>query len=391
MRVVVGITGGIAAYKAASIIRLLVKAGHDVHAIPTESALRFIGKPTLEALSRNPVTADIFDDVDEVRHVALGQSADLIIIAPATANSIAKFATGLADDLLGTTLLASTAPVVVAPAMHTEMWQSPATQRNIETLIERGVIIVGPDSGQLTGVDVGPGRMSEPDEIVERALAAVRPTDARLAGKHVVISAGGTREPIDPVRFIGNRSSGAMGVSLAAAAVEFGATVTLVGANLEVGAPAGVELISVETAQELRAEMLARSDADVVIMAAAVSDYRVLDRSDAKRKKESWGAEPTLRLAENPDILAELAEVASGTVIGFAAETESDPAALLAMGQAKLARKGSDYLVVNSVANGGGFGRVETAVTILAAGGKVVGEATGDKMSVARAIIESTS
>ena len=390
MRVVVGISGGIAAYKAASVIRLLVKAGHDVHAVPTTAALRFVGKPTLEALSRNPVTADIFDDVDEVRHVALGQSADLIIIAPATANTIAKLATGLADDLLGTTVLASTAPLVIAPAMHTEMWQQPATQHNVSVLASRGVTIVGPDSGELTGTDFGPGRMSEPEAIVAAALAVVGPTDARLAGKSVVISAGGTREPIDPVRFIGNRSTGAMGASLAAAATELGASVTLVGANLEVAAPSGVELVTVETAEQLRTAMLERKDADAIIMAAAVSDYRVVDRTDDKRKKETWGSEPTLRLAENPDILAELSAVASGTVIGFAAETESDPAALLVAGKAKLARKGSDFLVLNSVAQGAGFGNIDTAVTVIAAGGNVVAEASGDKMSVARAIIEST-
>ena len=390
MRVVVGISGGIAAYKAASVIRLLVKAGHDVHAVPTSAALRFVGTPTLEALSRNPVSADIFDDVEQVRHVALGQSADLIIIAPATANTIAKLATGLADDLLGTTVLASTAPLVIAPAMHTEMWQQPATQHNVSVLASRGVTIVGPDSGELTGTDIGPGRMSEPEAIVAAALDATRPSDGRLAGKTVVVSAGGTREPIDPVRFIGNRSTGAMGVSLAVAAAELGADVTLVGANLEVTVPSGVEFVTVETADQLRTAMLERADADAIIMAAAVSDYRVVDPTNEKRKKETWGSEPTLRLAENPDILAELSSVASGTVVGFAAETETDRAALLEAGKAKLARKGSDFLVLNSVAEGAGFGDIDTAVAVIAAGGTVVAEAAGDKMSVARAIIEST-
>lgn len=390
MRVVVGISGGIAAYKAASVIRLLVKAGHDVHAVPTSAALRFVGTPTLEALSRNPVSADIFDDVEQVRHVALGQSADLIIIAPATANTIAKLATGLADDLLGTTVLASTAPLVIAPAMHTEMWQQPATQHNVSVLASRGVTIVGPDSGELTGTDIGPGRMSEPEAIVAAALDATRPSDGRLDGKTVVVSAGGTREPIDPVRFIGNRSTGAMGVSLAVAAAELGADVTLVGANLEVTVPSGVESVTVETADQLRTAMLERADADAIIMAAAVSDYRVVDPTNEKRKKETWGSEPTLRLAENPDILAELSSVASGTVVGFAAETETDRAALLEAGKAKLARKGSDFLVLNSVAEGAGFGDIDTAVAVIAAGGTVVAEAAGDKMSVARAIIEST-
>ncbi|MGO1497145.1 bifunctional phosphopantothenoylcysteine decarboxylase/phosphopantothenate--cysteine ligase CoaBC [Agrococcus casei] len=391
MRVVVGVTGGIAAYKAASVIRLLVKAGHEVHAVPTASALRFIGTPTLEALSRNPVSSEVFDDVAEVRHVALGQSADLIIIAPATANSIAKLAGGHSDDLLGTTVLASTAPVVIAPAMHTEMWQNPATQHNISVLQNRGVHIVGPDSGALTGHDVGPGRMSEPDEIVEAALAVVEGADARLAGRRVVVSAGGTREPIDPVRFIGNRSSGAMGAALARAAAERGADVTLVGANLEVPVPDGVRHVAVESAEELHAAMLEHVDADLVIMAAAVSDYRVVDASDRKRKKEAWGDSPTLALAENPDILVDLASRAKGVVVGFAAESETDPDELREVGRAKLERKGCDFLVVNSVSADTGFGAVDTSVIVLARGGSEAASASGDKVSVARAIIEATT
>ena len=391
MRVVVGVTGGIAAYKAASIIRLLVKAGHEVHAVPTASALRFIGTPTLEALSRNPVSSEVFDDVAEVRHVALGQRADLIIIAPATANSIAKLAGGFADDLLGTTVLASTAPIVVAPAMHTEMWHNPATQQNISTLRDRGVSIVGPDSGALTGHDSGPGRMSEPETIVEAALAAASTADARLAGRRVVVSAGGTREPIDPVRFIGNRSSGAMGVALARAAAERGAEVTLVGANLEVPVPAGVTHVPVESADQLHSAMLEHLDSDLVVMAAAVSDYRVVDASDSKRKKEAWGETPTLWLAENPDILADLASRATGTVVGFAAESETDPDELREVGRAKLARKGCDYLIVNSVGADTGFGDVDTSVIVLARGGVETATAAGDKVSVARAIIEATT
>ena len=262
MRVVVGISGGIAAYKAALAIRELVQAGHDVHAVPTASALRFIGRPTLEALSRNPVTDEVFDDVASVRHVALGQQAELIIVLPATANTIAKLAHGFADDLLGTTVLASRAPVVIAPAMHTEMWEQAAVQANVATLVERGVTVVGPVSGQLTGGDAGLGRMAEPADVVAAALAvasgaALDGAAARaggdgaasepLAGRTLVVSAGGTREPIDPVRFLGNRSSGTMGVALAEAARDAGASVTLIGANLHVPAPDGVALVEVET------------------------------------------------------------------------------------------------------------------------------------------------
>lgn len=391
MRVVVGICGGIAAYKAASLIRLLVKAGHEVHAVPTVSALRFIGKPTLEALSRNPVTSDVFDDVAEVRHVALGQRADLIIIAPATANSIAKLAGGFADDLLGTTVLASTAPLVIAPAMHTEMWQNPATISNIETLRSRGVTIVGPASGQLTGTDSGPGRMSEPEEIAEAALAVVQPADGHLVGSRVVISAGGTREPIDPVRFIGNRSSGSMGIELAKAAAAAGAEVTLVGANLEIEVPDDITCVHVETTAELEREMLARTDADFIFMSAAVSDYRVVAAADSKLKKESWGSSPSIALTENPDILAQLTKQASGTVIGFAAETGTDESELLELGRSKLDRKDCDFLVVNGVGHGRGFGAVDTEVFVLQRGGELVRSAVGAKASVARAIIESTT
>lgn len=388
MRVVVGISGGIAAYKAALAIRELVRAGHDVHAVPTASALRFIGRPTLEALSRNPVTDEVFDDVAAVRHVALGQSADLIVILPATANTLAKLATGLADDLLGTTVLASRAPLVIAPAMHTEMWEQPAVQANVRILAERGATIVGPVAGALTGTDEGFGRMAEPADVVAAALEAVGPRSGALAGRSVVVSAGGTREPIDPVRFLGNRSSGVMGVALASAARAAGATVTLVGANLHVPAPAGVELVEVETTAQLRAAMLERAGADVVVMAAAVADYRVRGASDEKRSKESWGEAPTIELELNPDILAELAGLPrDGLLVGFGAETEADDAALLERGRAKLARKGADLLVLNRVGHDEGFGPVETRVRVLDVDG-VVADASGQKSSVARAIIE---
>jgi len=390
MRVVVGISGGIAAYKAALAIRELVQAGHDVHVVPTASALRFIGRPTLEALSRNPVSDEVFDDVAAVRHVALGQAADLIVVLPATANTLAKLATGLADDLLGTTVLASRAPLVLAPAMHTEMWEQPATQANVRTLTERGVTIVGPVAGELTGGDTGLGRMAEPSEVVAAALARVAGSGA-LAGRSLVVSAGGTREPIDPVRFLGNRSSGAMGVAIAEAARDAGATVTLVGANLDVPAPRGVETVVVETTAQLRERMLERADADIVVMAAAVADYRVDDVSDAKRTKESWGERPTLTLALNPDILAELAHrERSSLVVGFAAETEADDDALVQRGRDKLARKGADLLVVNRVGHAEGFGRVDTRVRVLDGSG-VVADASGSKASVARAIIDAVA
>ncbi|MDI2098077.1 bifunctional phosphopantothenoylcysteine decarboxylase/phosphopantothenate--cysteine ligase CoaBC [Ruicaihuangia caeni] len=390
LRVVVGITGGIAAYKAVQVVRSLVLAGHDVHVVPTASALEFIGLPTLEAISRNPVTADLYEGVDEVRHVALGQRADLIVIAPATANSIAKLANGLADDLLGNTVLASTAPLVIAPAMHTEMWQHPATQKNIAALIERGAVIVGPASGRLTGADTGPGRMSEPDEIVAAALAAVEQGD--LHGRRIVVTAGGTREPLDPVRYLGNRSSGRQGVAIARAAARRGATVTLIAANLETAAPSEVELVPVSTAAELREAAVAlAAEADVVIMAAAVADYRPAAISEGKIKKDEQGDELSLRLVRNPDILKELAEKrAEGRlVVGFAAETEPDRDALLALARKKLDAKGCDFLVVNVVGWDRGFASHDNEIIVLDRGGDIVAEASGSKMSVADRILDA--
>lgn len=389
MRVVVGITGGIAAYKAVGVIREFVLRGHEVHVVATDAALRFVGRPTLEAISRNPVETELFDGVAEVRHVALGQSADLVVVAPATANTLAKLAAGLSDDLLGTTILASTAPLVVAPAMHTEMWQNAATRHNVATLRARGVHIVGPASGQLTGSDSGPGRMSEPGDIVDAALAALRPRD--LTGRRIVVTAGGTREPLDPVRFIGNRSSGRQGAALAAAARDRGAEVVLVAAHLEVPAPAGVDVREAGTAAELReATLQAASGADAVIMAAAVADYRPEVVAEAKITKEQQGDELVLRLVRNPDILAELSAEPRTvpTVIGFAAETEPDDAALLERGRAKVARKGCDYLVVNRVGWNEGFVTEDNAVVILSRAGDIVTRAGGTKREVAEAILD---
>lgn len=390
LTIVVGITGGIAAYKAVGVARALVLAGHEVHIVATEGALRFVGRPTLEAISRNPVHTDLYEGVAEVRHVALGQRADLIVIAPATAHSIASLAAGLAGDLLGTTVLASRAPLVIAPAMHTEMWENPATRANVATLRERGVIVVGPATGALTGSDTGAGRMSEPDEIAAAALRAVRPQD--LAGRSILISAGGTREPLDPVRFLGNRSSGRQGVALAEAARARGARVTLVAAHLEVAEPAGVAIERVGTAAELRESMRRLApDHDTIIMAAAVADFRPRSVAEGKIKKESVGESLTLELERTPDVLAELASSRRDgqRVVGFAAETEPDAEALRALGAAKAARKGVDLLVVNRVGWSEGFGSPTNDVMVLDRAGSVVCTAAGDKLSVADRILDA--
>jgi len=391
LNVVVGITGGIAAYKAVAVVRALVLAGHDVHVVATDAALKFVGKPTLEAISRNTVHTDLYEGVAQVRHVAIGQAADLIVIAPATANTLAKLASGLADDLLGNTVLASTAPVVVAPAMHTEMWQNPATVANVELLRSRGIHVVGPAVGQLTGTDSGPGRMSEPDDIVAAALAVVAPKD--LAGRRIVVTAGGTREPLDPVRYIGNRSSGKQGLAIAMAAAARGADVTLVGANLEVRAAASdsLRVVHVSTTLELEAAVAqAAAQADVVVMAAAVADYRPETVADAKIKKETQGDTLRLTLVKNPDILAGLAanRRPGQTIVGFAAETVEGRDELLDLGRAKIARKGADYLVLNRVGWTEGFATDGNAVIVLDRAGDIVSEASGSKASVAERILD---
>lgn len=389
LNVVVGITGGIAAYKAVGVIRLLVLAGHDVHVVATEAALRFVGRPTLEAMSRNLVHSDLYEGVAQVRHVAIGQAADLIVVAPATANTISKLAAGMADDLLGNTILASTAPLVIAPAMHSEMWRNAATVANAALLASRGVTIVGPAVGQLTGSDTGPGRMCEPEDIVSAALAALGPRD--LVGKRVVISAGGTREPLDPVRFIGNRSSGKQGLALALTAAARGASVTLVGANLEVIVPSHLDLVRVGSAAELAASMTSlQADADIVIMAAAVADYRPVSIEPTKIKKEKQGGTLDLHLVRNPDILKELvaARPLGQLIVGFAAETESNREALLQLARTKLRNKGVDFLVVNTVGWTAGFASESNTVIVLNRAGDIVGEATGSKVSVADHIFD---
>ncbi|MDY0909186.1 bifunctional phosphopantothenoylcysteine decarboxylase/phosphopantothenate--cysteine ligase CoaBC [Microbacterium sp. CFBP9034] len=396
MFVVVGVTGGIAAYKTVHLVRLLVKDGHEVHVVPTEDALRFVGLPTWEAISRHPVTTSVHDDVARVRHVSLGQSADLVIVAPATANTLAKMATGLADDLLGTTLLATTAPVVVAPAMHTEMWRHPATVHNIATLRARGVIMVGPDDGALTGGDSGPGRMSDPEAIFAAALAAVGAAGGDLEGLRVVVSAGGTREPIDPVRFIGNRSSGKQGAAVALAAADRGADVVLLAAHVDDGVLAEasahqrVRVVRVGTAAELSAAVgEAAQDADAIVMAAAVADYRVADVSAVKLSKDAApGRGLTLTLVENDDILAGLVESRreGQTIVGFAAETPTENETVLERGRRKAARKGADLLAVNQVGWTTGFEADDNEITLLDARGEVVGTAVGTKRQAADAL-----
>jgi len=392
----VSVTGGIAAYKTVHLVRLLTKAGHEVTVVPTEDALRFVGTPTWEAISRHPVTTSVHDDVAKVRHVALGQAADLVIVAPATANSIAKMTAGLADDLFGTTLLATEAPVLIAPAMHAEMWRHPATRANIETLRSRGVHIIGPADGELAGGDSGPGRMSEPEEIFAAAQALLAPRD--LEGLRVAVSAGGTREPIDPVRFLGNRSSGRQGVALAAEAAARGASVVLVATNIagDVLADArhpSVRIVTAGSAAELADAMAdAAADADVVIMAAAVADYRPVAVSDRKLTKESGGI-PSIELVENADIVASLvaARRPGQLIVGFAAETPEDQDELFARARRKQQRKGVDLLVVNEVGWERGFESADNAVHVLGPGGAIAGEASGTKRAVASAVWDAVS
>ena len=391
LQIVLGITGGIAAYKATGIIRLLTEAGHQVKVVPTENALRFIGATTLEALSHNSVDPDLYSDVADVKHVALGQQADLIIVAPATANFIAKLANGLADDLLGNTLLATKAPIVLAPAMHTEMWLNPATVANIATLRERGVKIIDPASGRLTGEDSGVGRLPEPQEIVSSALGAVAKQD--LAGRHFLISAGGTREPIDPVRFLGNRSSGKQGTALALEAARRGAKVTLVGANMpKVEAP-NLQFIAVSTAEELEREVnSALPMLTDLVMTAAVSDFRVKNVSSKKLKRSVLGDEISLQLVANPDILAgAVARIRNEALrirsVGFAAETADDAKHLTELAQAKLMSKGCDMIVANDISDGKVFGKDDSAVSIVTKDG-VHQEIVASKQVIAAAILD---
>ncbi|TXJ71734.1 bifunctional phosphopantothenoylcysteine decarboxylase/phosphopantothenate--cysteine ligase CoaBC [Streptomyces lavendulae] len=370
-RVVLGVSGGIAAYKACELLRRFTESGHDVRVVPTASALRFVGAATFSALSGNPVATDVWDSVHEVPHVRIGQHADLVVVAPATADMLAKAAHGLADDLLTNTLLTARCPVVFAPAMHTEMWEHPATQENVATLRRRGAVVVEPAVGRLTGVDTGKGRLPDPGEIFEvcRRVLARGVQEPDLRGRHVVVSAGGTREPLDPVRFLGNRSSGKQGYALARTAAARGARVTLIEANTHLPDPAGVDVVRAGTAVQLREAVLkAAADADAVVMAAAVADFRPAAYATGKIKKKDGKEPEPIVLVRNPDILAEVSAErarAGQVIVGFAAETDD----VLANGRAKLARKGCDLLVVNEVGERKTFGSEENEAVVLGADG----------------------
>ncbi|MBM4722337.1 bifunctional phosphopantothenoylcysteine decarboxylase/phosphopantothenate--cysteine ligase CoaBC [Rhodococcus hoagii] len=366
-RIVVGVGGGIAAYKVCALIRSFTESGHSVRVIPTESALQFVGRATFEALSGNPVQTGVFADVPEVAHVRLGQEADLVVIAPATADLMARAVAGRADDLLTATLLTARCPVVFAPAMHTEMWEHAATVWNVATLRERGNVVIEPASGRLTGKDTGAGRMPEPEEIFALASLLLERSEAMprdLEGHRVVVSAGGTREPLDPVRFLGNRSSGKQGYAIARLAAQRGAQVTLVaGAVSDLSDPAAVDVVRVRTAEEMREAVMKHAvDADAVVMSAAVADFRPASVATSKIKKGAADEPDSIPLVRNEDILAGLVQarrdgaIGSSTVIvGFAAETGDETGGVLDHARTKLARKGCDLLVVNAVGDGKAF------------------------------------
>ena len=380
-RIILGVGAGIAAYKACELLRRLVESGHQVRVVPTGDALRFVGAATWAALSGQPVATTVWDDAHEVPHVRLGQEADLVLVAPATADLLARAVAGRADDLLTSVLLTARCPVVFAPAMHTEMWQHPATQANVRTLRQRGCLVLEPASGRLTGADTGPGRLPEPDELWQvavRVLArGIAGMTADLTGRRVVVSAGGTREELDPVRFLGNWSSGRQGYALARTAVARGAEVTVVSANVDLPGPAGAGMVPVTSACQLRSAMIAAAGrAEVLVMAAAVADHRPAERSDTKIKKGEGGP-PQLRLAENPDVLRELVSRRrpGQVIVGFAAETHE----LLSHGRHKLAAKGCDLLVVNQVGPGVGLRTSDNAALVLGADGTVTEVPRGPK------------
>ena len=392
-RVILGVSGGVAAYKAAEVLRGLTESGCDVTVVPTAAALNFVGAPTWSALSGKPVTASVWDGVESVPHVRLGQHADCIIVAPATADLMARATHGLADDLLTNVLLTARCPILMAPAMHTEMWEHPATQHNVALLRARGVVVIDPAVGRLTGADSGVGRLPDPAAIVAAVHDVLRRGGQRsdLAGVRVVVSAGGTREPWDPVRFIGNVSSGRQGVELARTAVSRGAVVTLVAAHLDVDPPAGARLVRVGTAEELRTAMhAATSDADVIVMAAAVADFRPDTAGEHKIKRTDVGDDPSLALSQNADVLHELVaargERRRPVIVGFAAETGDGERDVLTLAGEKLARKGCDLLVVNDVSGGRAFGRPDNEVVILGRDGSRVDVPLSDKAAVADAV-----
>ncbi|MCU1669994.1 MAG: phosphopantothenoylcysteine decarboxylase/phosphopantothenate/cysteine ligase [Blastococcus sp.] len=392
-RIVLGVSGGVAAYKAALLLRAFTAAGHDVRVVPTPGALNFVGAATFEALSGNPVTTDVWSDVHQVAHVRIGQGADLVVVAPATADLLARAAAGRADDLLTATLLTASCPVVFAPAMHTEMWLHAATQDNVATLRRRGAIVLPPAVGRLTGPDSGPGRLPEPEDIAALATVVLGSGPDALAhdlsGRRVVVSAGGTREPLDPVRYLGNRSSGKQGWAVARVAAARGAEVVLVAANVDLPVPFGVRTVPVGTAEELRVAMLAEAaTADVVVMAAAVADFRPESAAATKLKKGAASEPDSVPLVRNPDVLAELVtkRAPGQLVVGFAAETGDEDGDVLSHARAKLARKGCDLLVVNDVSGGQVFGRAENTVVVLTADGAVTEVPQGSKDAVAAGI-----
>lgn len=395
LNIVLGVAGGIAAYKVAGLVRLLSEAGHNVHVVPTAASLNFVGAATWEALSGNPVITDLWNSVAEVPHVKLGQEADLVIIAPATADLLSRAASGSANDVLTNVLLTATCPVVYAPAMHTEMWLNAATQDNVAILRSRGAVVIDPAVGRLTGADTGPGRLPEPQDIMNLALQATTGRDQDFAGKRIVITAGGTREYLDPVRFISNRSSGKQGIALATAAASRGAHVTLIVANVTESMPHGVSVIRVETGRELAQEVFAATrTADVVIMAAAVADFAPAHASVTKLKKGDQ--EPVvLELVQTADILQGLAHHRDHSgwpklVVGFAAETGDEHGSVLEHARAKLAKKNCDLLVVNEVGHGVAFGTSDNEVTILSKGtDNEIDVPRASKITIANAILDA--
>jgi phosphopantothenoylcysteine decarboxylase/phosphopantothenate--cysteine ligase len=382
-RVLLGVSGGIAAYKAALLARSLVEAGAEVRVVMTDAATRFVGPDTFAALTRNPVHTSIWERPGEVLHVRLAHEADVAVVAPATANVLAKLANGMADDLLTSTLLEAACPLVVAPAMHTGMWEHPATRANIELLLARGVRVVGPDRGPLAAGDEGMGRLAEPSEILRAVTEAMGPAD--LAGRTVVVTAGPTHEPIDPVRFIGNRSSGKMGIAVAAEAVSRGASVHLILGPGTVPAPPGVDVTRVETAEQMREAVRSIvGSADALVMAAAVADFRPVRAAGSKLKKED--GLPQLMLEPTSDILAELGDIeGSVMLVGFAAET----ADVEELGRRKLKAKHLDLVVANEVGRPGtGFGADGNRAAILSADGDDLGLRDWSKRELATAICD---
>ncbi len=402
LNIVVGVAGGIAAYKSCHLVREFKERGHNVTVVPTRSALKFVGAATFEALSGNPVATDVFEYVDEVRHVRVGQEADLVVIAPATADVLSRITHGRADDMLTATVLVTQAPVVLAPAMHTEMWLNPATQDNVATLRQRGITVLPPAHGRLTGKDTGPGRLPEPNQIAALALTAASNRQylrQDLAGKRVLITAGGTQEAIDPVRFIGNHSSGRQGFAIAEVAAARGAEVMLVAGDTDdLTTPISAEVIRVRSAEEM-ADAVAKQlpKCEVAIFAAAVADYRPKAMAASKLKKGSADKElATLELIENPDILRtsvqsrEAGEISSDTIlVGFAAETGDGTKSALELAQEKLARKGCDLLLANDVSGGATFGADDNQGWILKASGEVTSLAKASKFEVAARLLDA--